>query len=161
MEIRSEIARDNASSSEMASNGDDENIEMPNEYGHTMLIGEDDIDVEMESERWCRENSLHHNVQLNNTVDAACSNDSNQQTTNVAIFNEYDGAAKIVSDGDDLYTQIWESDPLYKQRRHCNAYYPFSGVVEWEIVQWLHSLDVSLDRLNNFFKLRYVSLNRI
>ena len=76
---------------------------------------------------------------------------------NDVITEEFDGAAQVIGEGDDIYTNLWRSDEHYASRKSCGPYYPFSGEVEWEMVQWLHSLNASIDEINQFFKLKYVS----
>ena len=70
---------------------------------------------------------------------------------------EYPGAAQIINESKNLYTQIWESDKLYESRKIGGPFYPFSGLMEWEVVEWLHSLDVPMERIDRFFELEYVS----
>lgn len=70
---------------------------------------------------------------------------------------DYPGAAQVISESKNLYTQIWESDKLYESRKIGGPYYPFSGLMEWEVVEWLHSLDVPMEKIDRFFELEYVS----
>ena len=70
---------------------------------------------------------------------------------------EYPGAAQAIGESKNLYAQIWESDKLYESRKIAGAFYPFSGSVEWEVVEWLHSLDVPMEKIDRFFDLEYVS----
>ena len=70
---------------------------------------------------------------------------------------EYPGAAQAVGESKNLYAQIWESDKLYESRKIGGAFYPFSGVMEWEVVEWLHSLDIPMEKIDHFFELEYVS----
>ena len=69
---------------------------------------------------------------------------------------EYPEAAQIIDVSKDLYSQIWEGDKLYGSRKIGGPFYPFSGFMEWEVVEWLHSLDVPMERIDRFFKLNYV-----
>ena len=69
---------------------------------------------------------------------------------------EYPGAAQIIDESKDLYSQIWEGDKLYESRKIGGPFYPFSGFMEWEVVEWLHSLNVPMERIDCFFKLDYV-----
>ena len=73
------------------------------------------------------------------------------------LVEEYPGAAQVVDESKNLYTQIWEGDKLYESRKIGGAFYPFSGVMEWEVVEWLHSLDVPMEKIDHFFELEYVS----
>ena len=66
---------------------------------------------------------------------------------------EYPGAAQIIDESKDLYSQIWEGDKLYESRKIGGAFYPFSGVIEWEVVEWLHSLDVPMEKIDHFLNL--------
>ena len=70
---------------------------------------------------------------------------------------EYPGAAQAIGKSKNLYAQIWESDKLYESRKIGGVFYPFSGSVEWEVVEWLHSLDVPMEKIDRFFDLEYVS----
>ena len=73
-------------------------------------------------------------------------------------FKEYEGASEIIEDRKNLYSEVWEQDDHYHTRKDNNLYYPFAGCIEWEMVQWLHSLDAPMDKVDAFFKLQYVSL---
>ena len=70
---------------------------------------------------------------------------------------EYPGAARIINESKNLYTQIWENDRLHESRKIGGPFYPFSGMMEWEVGEWLHSLDVPMERIDRFFELEYVS----
>ena len=70
---------------------------------------------------------------------------------------EYPGASQVISESQNLFTQIWESDKLYDSHGVGGPFYPFSGLMEWEVVEWLHSLDVPMERIDRFFELEYVS----
>ena len=60
-------------------------------------------------------------------------------TSKHSIFvEEYCSAADIIGESEDLYTQIWAADELYDSRKTGGLYYPFSGITEWEVVEWLH-----------------------
>ena len=69
---------------------------------------------------------------------------------------DYPGAALVMDTGPNLYDQLWDSDEHYKYREVGGPYYPFAGHVEWEVVQWLNSLDVPMEKINGFFDLTYV-----
>lgn len=73
------------------------------------------------------------------------------------VAEEYSGAAEIVEESSNLYAQIWEADELHEDRSVAGPYYPFSGCMEWEVVEWLHSLRVPMDKIDQFFDLSYVS----
>lgn len=80
-----------------------------------------------------------------------------------AFIEEFPGAARVVAEErpsdavKNLYTQIWEADELYESRKIGGPYYPFSGPQEWQVVEWLHSLDVPMEKIDGFFELSYVS----
>ena len=73
------------------------------------------------------------------------------------VVEEYPGAAEVIEDQKDLYAQIWEADELFDSRKTGGPYYPFSGAIEWEVVEWLHSLNVPMKKVNEFLRLNYVS----
>ena len=72
------------------------------------------------------------------------------------ITNEFPGAARVFGEEKNLFTQLWESDGLYRMREQGGPYYPFSGAMEWEVVEWLQALDVPMERIDQFFRLEYV-----
>ena len=75
------------------------------------------------------------------------------------IFAEYyHGAARIIDTGPNLFDQLWDSDEHYECRKLGGPFYPFAGHIEWEVVQWLSSLDVPMEKIDQFFNLSYVSL---
>ena len=78
-------------------------------------------------------------------------------TESLISVEEYPGAAQVISESKNLFTQIWESDKLHDSRGVGGPFYPFSGLTEWEVVEWLHSLDVPMERIDRFFELEYVS----
>ena len=73
------------------------------------------------------------------------------------ITEEYNGAAKVIGKDKNLFDQLWDNDKCYEWRNAGCPYYPFSGPVEWELVQWLQSLDIPMNKLDKFFTLNYVS----
>ena len=77
-------------------------------------------------------------------------------TESLISVEEYPGAAQVISESKNLFTQIWESDKLYESRKIGGSFYPFSGSKEWEVVEWLHSLDVPMEKIDRFFDLEYV-----
>ena len=82
-----------------------------------------------------------------------------QKHNRLDVFvEEYNGAAQVKDTGPNLYDQLWDSDEYYGHRMLGGPYYPFSGYVEWEVVQWLNSLDVPMEKIDRFFDLDYVSL---
>ena len=79
-------------------------------------------------------------------------------TPETSIFiEEYLGAADVIEMNKDLFSQMWEADEYHECRKIGGPHYPFSGPMEWEVVEWLHSLQVPMDRIDRFFDLEYVS----
>ena len=74
----------------------------------------------------------------------------------IITVEEFTGAAHIFDECKNLYTHIWENDGLYEKRKQGGPYYPFSGAMEWEVVEWLQTLDVPMERIDHFFQLDYV-----
>ena len=77
------------------------------------------------------------------------------------FVEEFHGAAQIIGVGPSLYDQLWDSDKYFECRKLGGPYYPFAGQVEWEVVQWLNSLDVPMEKIDQFFDLSYVSLMQL
>ena len=73
------------------------------------------------------------------------------------LIENYHGAAQVVDTGPNLFDQLWDSDEYYECRKLGRPYYPFAGYIEWEVVQWLNSLDVPMEKIDRFFDLSYVS----
>lgn len=57
--------------------------------------------------------------------------------------------------GQNTLEGLFEND-TYADERKTNRFYPFSNKMEWEVASWLHKLHVSVDLLDQFFKLKYV-----
>ena len=74
----------------------------------------------------------------------------------IITIEEFTGAARVYGEYKNLYTQIWESDELFEQRRKSGPFYPFSGAMEWEMVEWLQTLNVPMERIDHFLGLSYV-----
>lgn len=74
----------------------------------------------------------------------------------IITVEEFTGAARVYGECKNLYTQIWESDELFEQRRKSGPFYPFSGAMEWEMVEWLQTLNVPMERIDHFLGLSYV-----
>ena len=77
------------------------------------------------------------------------------------FVEDYHGAARIIDTGPNLFDRLWESDEYHEFRRLGGPFYPFSGLIEWEVVQWLSSLDVPMEKIDHFFDLSYVSLMQV
>ena len=70
---------------------------------------------------------------------------------------EYPGADKIKGQGCNTYTQLLQADEHSEQRSVSGIWYPFACREEWQVFRWLSSLRVSMDQVNEFFSLDYVS----
>ena len=71
---------------------------------------------------------------------------------------EYPGVDKIKGQGCNMYTQLLQTDEHSEQRSVSGIWYPFACREEWQVFQWLSSLRVSMDQVDEFFGLDYVSL---
>ena len=101
----------------------------------------------------------HDNTEVPNMSETVDEDLPSQQYNRLDVFvEEYHGAAQVQYTGPNLYDQLWDSDEYYEHRKLGGPYYPFSGYVEWEVVQWLNSLDVPMEKIDRFFDLNYVSL---
>lgn len=74
------------------------------------------------------------------------------------VINYYPGAAKISETGDTARQSKLSSD-RFARRRKKNVFYPFSCFTEWEIAQWLSRAGITQQLMNEFFKLKYVSVS--
>lgn len=73
------------------------------------------------------------------------------------IYTEhFQGAAKVLRTETNLFHNLLSEDEFYDCRQ-TNRYYPFSCETEWEVARWLSGLNVSVEKLDAFFKLKYVS----
>ena len=70
---------------------------------------------------------------------------------------EYPGADKIKGQGCNTYTQLLQTDEHSEQRSVSGIWYPFACREEWQVFRWLSSLRVSMDQVDRFFSLDYVS----
>ena len=77
------------------------------------------------------------------------------------LMENHHGAAQVVDTGPNLFDQLWDSDEYYECRKLGGPYYPFAGYIEWEVVQWLNSLDVPMEKIDRFFNLSYVSFMQV
>ena len=73
-------------------------------------------------------------------------------------IEEYPGVDKIKGQGCNTYTQLLQTDEHSEQRSVSGVWYPFACREEWQVFRWLSSLRVSMDRVDEFFGLDYVSL---
>lgn len=146
--------------------GSDEDCCYPPDEGINSALM--DIDLELDAPTWNRmEETELRNSELEDTdftssplgldLHSESVDSINAPESSISV-EEYSGAAAIIEEHTrNLYTQIWEDDKFYESRKLGGPYYPFSGSVEWEVAEWLHSLDVPMDKLNHFFELEYVS----
>ena len=72
-------------------------------------------------------------------------------------IEEYPGVDKIKGQGCNTYTQLLRTDEHSEQRSVSGIWYPFACREEWQVFRWLSSLRVSMDQINEFFSLDYVS----
>ena len=72
------------------------------------------------------------------------------------LIEAYPGASEIKGQGYNTYTQLLLTDGHSEQRNIAGLWYPFSCREEWQVFQWLSSLRVSMDKVNEFFSLDYV-----
>ena len=102
----------------------------------------------------------HDNTEVYDMPEAMDEDLLSQKHNRLDVFVEveYHGAAQVEHTGPNLYDQLWDSDEYYEHRKLGGPYYPFSVYVEWEVVQWLNSLDVPMEKIDRFFDLTYVSL---
>ena len=74
-----------------------------------------------------------------------------------SIFvEEFPGAANIIGKGHHLYSQNILTDEHCEKRKIAGPFYPFSGREDWETFKWLSSLNVPMEKLDEFFKLSQV-----
>lgn len=67
---------------------------------------------------------------------------------------EFSGAAKIYSQAATFMD--WFHDDQYSRFRASNIYYPFSGKDEWELASFILSSGLSMDKINEFLRLKMV-----
>jgi hypothetical protein len=54
-----------------------------------------------------------------------------------------------------FYEKIHHEDQ-FADKRKGNPFWPFSCFVEWEVANFLESLEISQEKKEEFFKLKYV-----
>ena len=81
---------------------------------------------------------------------------SNVSATNIYI-DKFPGAAEIMGIGPNMYTQRLEADEHIESRRIAGPWYPFAGKMDWELAKWLNSSHLSVDKVDEFLRLDYVS----
>ena len=70
---------------------------------------------------------------------------------------EFPGAAEVFDVCKNRYVQLWESDRLYGLRKIAGSHYPFSGEMEFEVVDKVLQY-LPMGRVDDFLKLEYVRL---
>ena len=73
------------------------------------------------------------------------------------IVEEFSGAAEVFDVCKNRYVQLWESDKLYGLRKIAGPLYPFSGEIEFEVVDTVLQ-HLPMGRVDDFLKLDYVRL---
>lgn len=74
---------------------------------------------------------------------------------NVFVKN-FPKAAMVVGKGQNLYSRNIIADEHREKRKIAGPFYPFSGKEDWDIFKWLSSLQVPMEKLDEFFELPYV-----
>ena len=70
---------------------------------------------------------------------------------------EFPGAAEVFAVCQNRYVQLWESDKLYGLRKIAGPLYPFSGEMEFEVVDSVLQ-HLPMGRIDDFLKLEYVRM---
>lgn len=160
-----EIASSKSSCSEIASDEDRSAGSLPNEGAEGEPM---DLNLELDGSlswvRYCGEGNRLLQLSAEDDINFTssplgidvCSADPIRTAESSKFVEEYLGAAEATEECKDLFSQIWEADKCYGSRTIGGPHYPFSGSMEWEVVEWLHSLDVPVDRIDRFFELDYV-----
>ena len=81
---------------------------------------------------------------------------SDISTGNVYV-EEYPGAAKIFGKSLNICEQRLEADE-YSENRKIARWYPFSNEADWKTAEWLNSAPLSMNDIDAFLKLDFVSL---
>ena len=73
------------------------------------------------------------------------------------VFTDnFPSAAMVVGKGHNLYSRNMINDEHSEKRRIAGPFYPFSGKEDWDTFKWLSSLQVPMEKLDEFFELPYV-----
>lgn len=73
------------------------------------------------------------------------------------VFTEnFPEAAMVVGRGHNLYSRNIFTDEHCEKRKIAGPFYPFSGKEDWDTFKWLSSLQVPMEKLDEFFELPYV-----
>ena len=79
-------------------------------------------------------------------------------SANSLFVENYPGAADIIDTGPNMYAQRLEADSEHSGGREVvGPWYPFAGRVEWELAKWLNSANLSMNKIDEFLRLDYVS----
>lgn len=81
---------------------------------------------------------------------------SGVSTSNVYV-EEYPGAAEILGEGLNIWEQRFEDDK-YSESRKVARWYPFASEAEWKTAEWLNAAPLSMQDIDTFLKLDFVSL---
>ena len=74
------------------------------------------------------------------------------------FVENYPGAAEIIKTGPNMYAQLLEADSEHSEGREIvGPWYPFAGRAEWELAKWLNSAHLSMNKVDEFLRLDYVS----
>ena len=74
------------------------------------------------------------------------------------FVENYPGAAEIINTGPNMYAQLLEADSEHSEGRGIvGPWYPFAGRAEWELAKWLNSAHLSMNKMDEFLRLDYVS----
>ena len=86
---------------------------------------------------------------------------SNASACSVFVEN-YRGAAAIINTGPNMYAQLLKTDSEHSEDREVvGPWYPFTGRAEWELAKWLNSAHLSMNKVDEFLRLDYVSTTLI
>lgn len=94
-------------------------------------------------------------VPRSNLWDSDDTDDSDSDSDEDGITERFEGAGKKTGEGYDLLSALAAAD-RFKEQRRINPYYPFSCKTEWDVVKWLSSLSVSMNRIDEYLKSDYV-----
>lgn len=83
-------------------------------------------------------------------------------SANSLFVENYLGAADIIGTGPNMYAQRLEADSEHSEARQViGVWYPFAGRAEWELAKWLNSAHLSMNKVDEFLRLDYVSTTLI
>lgn len=90
--------------------------------------------------------------------------DADDERESGPVRDIYPGASRIEGKGLHNYEKIYHHDTNAKERKGNekdgpNPFVPFADFSDWEVARWLASLNVSMEKVDEFFKLNYVRSN--